>query len=571
MATIISEDTVWSSGSTVNLTEEVQVAHGVTLTIEDGVTVNGNGNTIRAFGSIFAVDDAASGVTFNNVSFLFSSNFESTGRIDISGAHFNGGQFLYPTGNASYGSFSVTNSIFSEVEGFYIWYPVSDSVFSNNLFMGSQALSIGVNDGVTVTVQNNTFINAMPPLGGSSTIQVWANYGSKENVSIIGNNFLEGLNTHLELRDGYDSANLYSSGNYFEGFQIASVEDAVLDSQDSLTRASDIILLNQRASLNPDAPPAPIENLTLMGDSTADTLIGDDGNDTISGLAGNDTMIGDAGNDVLDGGSGVDTAVYSGNQSSYTLTLSPTSTTVTDRRPDGNGTDTLIDMEFLDFDSGTFDPFDLTVFGGPTTLPQEDFESFIELYIAYFNRAPDAIGLNFWGTAFAEGTTLEETATLFVDQPETVAAYPPGTSNNDFAVSVYDNVLGRTPDSAGINFWVGQLDKGNVSRDQFILEVLRGAKSDLKPEQGQNFVDQQLEDQAYLENKIDIGAYFAVHKGMSDVDNAADAMALFDGAEGSIDNAVAAIDGYYADALDPDNGEFLMPLVGVLDDPFAIA
>jgi hypothetical protein len=31
---------------------------------------------------------------------------------------------------------------------------------------------------------------------------------------------------------------------------------------------------------------------------------------------------------------------------------------------------------------------------------------------------------------------------------------------------------------------------------------------------------------------------------------------------------VAAIDGFYADALDPVNGEFLLQLVGVVDDPF---
>ena len=46
-------------------------------------------------------------------------------------------------------------------------------------------------------------------------------------------------------------------------------------------------------------------------------------------------------------------------------------------------------------------------------------------------------------------------------------------------------------------------------------------------------------------------------------------MALFDGTQGSVANAVAAIDSYYQDALDPDNGEFLMPVVGVLDNPFA--
>ena len=37
------------------------------------------------------------------------------------------------------------------------------------------------------------------------------------------------------------------------------------------------------------------------------------------------------------------------------------------------------------------------------------------------------------------------------------------------------------------------------------------------------------------------------------------------------DDAVAAIDGYYAEALDPNEGEFLMPVVGVLDNPFAVA
>jgi hypothetical protein len=83
-------------------------------------------------------------------------------------------------------------------------------------------------------------------------------------------------------------------------------------------------------------------------------------------------------------------------------------------------------------------------------------------------------------------------------------------------------------------------------------------------------VDQQLADQAYLENKIDFGAYFAVHKGMSDVSNAVSAMALFDGTDTSITAAVSAIDGNYANALDPVDGEFLMPIIGVLDDPFAM-
>ncbi|WP_386332479.1 hypothetical protein [Sulfitobacter sediminilitoris] len=67
---------------------------------------------------------------------------------------------------------------------------------------------------------------------------------------------------------------------------------------------------------------------------------------------------------------------------------------------------------------------------------------------------------------------------------------------------------------------------------------------------------------------MDIGAYFAVHKGMSDVDNASAAMALFDGTQASINQAMSEIDNCYEQALDTTNGEFLMQVVGVLDDPF---
>ncbi|MCR9111548.1 DUF4214 domain-containing protein [uncultured Marivita sp.] len=301
-------------------------------------------------------------------------------------------------------------------------------------------------------------------------------------------------------------------------------------------------------------------NVVLEGTPASDILVSGRDSDTISGLSGNDTLTGGLGDDFLDGGSGIDTAVYSGNQNSYSLTLNPSSVTIVDRRGDGNGTDTLVDIELLNFDTDLLgSPFDLTNFGGLAGLSSSDFESFIELYIAYFNRSPDAVGLNFWGTAFANGTSLEQMATLFVDQDETRATYPEGTSNTDFVTAVYNNVLGRIPDQDGFDFWIDMLNRSaetGVTRDQFILEVLRG-------------VQDGSSDRSFLDSKVDIGAYFAVHRGMSDVDNASAAMALFDGSQTSIDQAVAAIDGFYQDALDPTNGEFLMQVVGVLDNPFA--
>jgi hypothetical protein len=301
----------------------------------------------------------------------------------------------------------------------------------------------------------------------------------------------------------------------------------------------------------------------LFGSQENDMLIGHAGNDKIEAANGKDRLIGNAGNDTLDGGSGLDTAIYSGSQSSYTLTLSPTSTTVIDRLADGNGTDTLIDMELLDFDTEIpalgGNPLNLDTFGGTAGLSEQDFEAFIELYIAYFNRAPDAVGLNFWGSAFANGMSLDEIAAEFAPQPETVATYPEGTSNTEFVTTVYNNILGRGPDQGGLDFWVNGLEEGGLMRDTFILKLLGG-------------VEDGNSDRAYLDSKVDIGAYFAVHKGMSDGENAKAVMDLFgDQDVSNTSGAKTAIDDYYTDALNPTNGEFLLQVVGVLDNPFDVA
>jgi Ca2+-binding RTX toxin-like protein len=307
----------------------------------------------------------------------------------------------------------------------------------------------------------------------------------------------------------------------------------------------------------------------VVGTAEKDFITGNDADNRFWGGDGDDVLRGREGNDSLDGGAGRDAVYFSGNQARYTLALSSDGLVVTDRRGD-NGSDTLTSIELLDFEIDIFDGlFDLEIFGRLAELAAAALESFIELYIAYFNRAPDAVGLAFWGTAFANGTTLEESAALFIDQDETRSIYPENLSNRDFATAVYNNVLGRVPDEDGFNFWVDVLDGGSVGRDQFILAVLRGAKADPPDGASQAFIDQQLADRAYLEAKTDIGTYFAVTLGMSDVDNASAAMALFDGSEASIAQTVAAIDGYFTDASDADTGEFLMPLVGVIDDPFA--
>ena len=289
------------------------------------------------------------------------------------------------------------------------------------------------------------------------------------------------------------------------------------------------------------------------------------------GGPGDDVLEGGPGNDAFDGMGGIDTVITEGAQSNYTLEISSSGLVLEDRRADGQGRDTLANVEFLDFGAEILllsgGPMQLGAFDSGVSISQGDFEQIIELYIAYFDRAPDAVGLLFWANAFAEGLSLDGMAAQFTPQPETQAAYPPGTTNEAFVTTIYDNVFGRTPDQAGFDFWVGQLNAG-AARDVFILEVLRGARVDIDPALGQTVIDQQLADRAYLESKTDIGTYFAITRGMSDVDNASDVMDLFNGSAGSVTAAVNATDQFFAAADVASGGEFLMPLIGVLDNPF---
>ena len=287
---------------------------------------------------------------------------------------------------------------------------------------------------------------------------------------------------------------------------------------------------------------------------------------------GNDIFVARPGNDVINGGGGIDTLRLTGDQSQYTLTLTAGNMILIDRVAGRDGTDTLISIERLEFGSGAPNVgnglLDMDALGAITTLNAQQLEPIIELYIAYFNRAPDAVGLAFWGNSFAKGVGMQEMAMMFIDQDETRAAYPDTMSNAAFATAVYNNVLGRQPDAEGFAFWVDLLNRGRLGRDTFILEVLGGAKVAPLPGASASHIANLARDKQYLADKTDIGAYFAVHKGMSDLQDAAQAMALFNGSHSSITAAVAAIDSHYQDALSAANGDFLMPLVGVLEDPF---
>ncbi len=308
----------------------------------------------------------------------------------------------------------------------------------------------------------------------------------------------------------------------------------------------------------------------LTGSDAGNEILGQAGDDALFGGDGDDTLKGGQGNDTLSGDEGTDIAQYDGSSSRFTVQYSfeTQETLVTDRS--GQEGQDSVDIEIL-----AFADRDLTLsaegsrYFDEASLSEADFTQLVELYIAYFNRAPDAVGLNFWTRAFINGTTLDQAAAFFFDQPETQALYGETIDVPVFVNAVYQNVLGRGPDDVGLGFWVDALISGGVTEGQFIRDFLQGARAEPGDDADPAFVEQQTKDRAFLDTKTDIGMNFGVLLGMSNVDNANMVMALFDGSTDSLTAAQAAIDEVYDAALAINGtGELLIQMVGLIDDPF---
>lgn len=329
-----------------------------------------------------------------------------------------------------------------------------------------------------------------------------------------------------------------------ERLDLATLDSTIPASQALSTENADVI----QGSSQPDFVKA------RGGD---DTISGGAGNDSLYGQSGNDSFIGGVGDDKLVGGSGVDTVAYSGDQKQFSLRLSAHKIELVDRTG-VEGVDTLESIEKINFGSGVSTSLANVI--GVMDVSQDDLNVFIEMYIAYFNRAPDAEGLYYWGSRLADGMPLSDIAKSFFDQEESKALYPNATDQSSFIHSVYNNFLGREADQAGFEYWLNDLNSGNISRDTFMLTVINGAKA----------ADGSAADAEYIGNKAKLGAYYSVIKGMSNSDNAKAVMALFDGTDDSLRTAKVSIDNYYNVASDAQNGELLIQLVGVIDDPFMV-
>lgn len=380
-------------------------------------------------------------------------------------------------------------------------------------------------------------------------------------------------------QDGYQ---WFRNGNQIAGAKGATYVLAPEDEgQEIRFQLSYVDGMNHHETIFSAAEHVIAAGLDLLGTNLQDILVGDTGNDRIMAGGGNDFLKPGAGNDTVFGGTGDDMVAISGMLSDFTVVLGADNSVLIDHRDvaqGGQGRDLLTSVEFLDFAPGgeiLFEgPMPLHLFAGASQISEEVLYSIAELYIAYFNRAPDAPGLYYWASEYMRGFSIHDMAKSLFAQPETQVTYAQMLSASGdfltdvegFVTAVYANVLGRDPDPDGFTYWVGQLqDNSEIMPSNFILALLGGARSTANP------TPQTLLDQAYLEAKTDIGIYFSAIRGLTDVADATAVMTGFDGSHDGVLHAVDAVDALYAEAMEPETSAFLFQLAGVIDDPFAIA
>ena len=102
------------------------------------------------------------------------------------------------------------------------------------------------------------------------------------------------------------------------------------------------------------------------------------------------------------------------------------------------------------------------IIGGPLTAEIH------RLYSAYFLRDPDAAGMQYWREQRAQGQTLAQVSDWFATSPEFQNTYG-NLTDEQFVNLVYNNVLGRTPDAAGYDFWLSQIQSSSVTRSGMMM------------------------------------------------------------------------------------------------------
>ena len=114
-------------------------------------------------------------------------------------------------------------------------------------------------------------------------------------------------------------------------------------------------------------------------------------------------------------------------------------------------------------------------------------------YVAYYGRPADPGGLNYWAARMdAESQSLDAIIGAFGNSAEFNGRYG-GLTHLQLVTKIYQQALGRAPDPAGLDYYVGELQAGRRTLQSITLDVLNGATTP--------------PDSTVVANKLEVAAY----------------------------------------------------------------
>jgi subtilisin-like proprotein convertase family protein len=214
--------------------------------------------------------------------------------------------------------------------------------------------------------------------------------------------------------------------------------------------------------------------LNAYGGDGHDALVANAKGSVLHGMAGNDTLTGGAGNDTLDGGAGNDTIAGGGGVNTAVYHGAEANYTIA-KTATGY---TITDKTGAD---GTDQLTDVQRLQFADTALAFDVgghggEAF-RIYQAAFDRTPDKAGLGYWIAAMDHGMSLNDVAQGFVQSAEFKKLYGNNPTNADIVDKFYANVLHRAPDQAGADYWTKLLDKHVLTNADVLASFSESAEN----------------------------------------------------------------------------------------------
>lgn len=130
---------------------------------------------------------------------------------------------------------------------------------------------------------------------------------------------------------------------------------------------------------------------------------------------------------------------------------------VLDRVPDQSGIRYWVDRVMSGTEIKTVAEGFLNLSSHFKDIAQSDDVSFVDqLYLNVLDRSPDAAGQNFWLNALRDGASRADLLLGFINSEEFVIS---NQAKVEIAID-YIGLLGRSPDESGFRYWVDQVQAG---------------------------------------------------------------------------------------------------------------